>query len=139
MKKLLYTLAFAVMGITAGYAQNATKTKLTPEQRAEKAASAMQQRLDLTEEQKSKIKQIELDRLEQQAEFRKQGAEAMKANVEERKTAYKAHQEKINAVLTAEQKQKLAAYREEMKNKSKDRKDKFQKGPKGEKPEESQQ
>jgi len=136
MKRLLYTVAFAVLGFTASYAQKPERVKLSAEERAEKAASAMQQKLSLNEDQKSKIKQIELDRIKQFDEQRKKDAEAMKGKFEERKAAMKVHQDKINAVLTPEQQKTLAASREEikakMKERAKERKGKFHKAPKAE-------
>lgn len=121
MKKLLFTVAFAVLGFTASYAQRAERVKLTAEERAEKSATALQTKLSLSADQKSKIKQIELDRIKQHDELRKKDADAMKAKFEEKKAAMKAHQDKIDAVLTADQKAKLAASREEMRGKMKER------------------
>jgi DNA anti-recombination protein RmuC len=136
MKKLLFTVAFAVLGFTASYAQQTEKTeradrakrterrervKLSADERAEKSASALQTKLSLSADQKAKIKQIELDRIKEQDQARKKDAEAMKDRFEERKASMKAHQDKIDAVLTAEQKTKLAASREEMRGKMKER------------------
>ncbi|WP_461790524.1 hypothetical protein [Pedobacter sp.] len=136
MRKLLFTLAFAVLGITASYAQKNDRAKLSPEEKAEKIATAMQTKLSLNDDQKSKIKQIELDRIKQQGELRKTDATAMKGKFEERKAAMKAHDEKINAVLTADQQKTYAASKEEMKGKLKermrDRKGRANKAPKAE-------
>jgi len=139
MRKLLFTIAFAVLGFTASYAQKAERqerVKLSAEERAEKSASALQQKLSLNNEQKSKIKQIELDRAKQQEQWHKKDSDAMKGKFEERKAAMKAHQDKIDAVLTAEQKTKLAASREEakakMKDRARDRKGRSHKAPKAE-------
>ena len=67
MKKLLYTLAFVVIGFTASYAQKPgernEREQITPEARAERAADAWQKKLNLSADQKSKVKQIELDRI----------------------------------------------------------------------------
>ncbi|RZL31320.1 MAG: hypothetical protein EOO96_16365 [Pedobacter sp.] len=137
MKKLIYTVALVVMGITASYAQKPERQKLTAEERADKFATAMQQRLSLTEDQKLKVKQLELDRAKQNDELRKKDGDAIKGKMEERKALNKAHQDKLDAILTPEQRTKLAASREEMKSKMKDRKgdkgDKDRKGPRPEK------
>lgn len=124
MKKMIYTVAFVAMGITASYAQQAEKPKLSAEQRAEKAAVAMQQKLALTDEQKQKIQQIELDRIKKNDEWRGQDRSAMKDKMEERKAFAKANKDKIDAVLTADQKKILENSRHEMRDKLKDRRGK---------------
>jgi len=121
MKKLLYTVAFVALGFATSYAQRPAKTKITAEERADKAATALQQKLSLNDEQKSKIKQIELDRIKEHDALRQKDEAKMKAKFEERKAAMKVHQDKIDAVLTPEQKTKLAASREEMRGKMKER------------------
>lgn len=146
MKKLLFIVAFAVLGFTASYAQRPEKTeriqktervKLSAEERAEKSATALETKLGLSADQKAKIKQLELDRIKKHDGARKKDEATMKAKFEERKAAMKAHQDKIDAVLTADQKTKLAASREEMKEKmkerSKERKGRFHKASKAEK------
>ena len=138
MKKILYTVALVVMGITASYAQKlerperAGREKQTPEQRAERAATQMQQKLSLTADQKQKIQAIELERIKKNEEWRKKDEGAMKGKIEERKAYFKASQDKIDAVLTADQKKTLEASRAEMKDRMKDRKD--GKGPRGPRP-----
>lgn len=135
MKKLFYTVALVVMGITASYAQKAKGEKLSPEERAEKAATAMQQKLSLTADQKQKVKQIELDRIKKGDEWRKQDDATMKQKMEQRKTFAKETKDKLDAVLTPEQRKTLAASRDEMKERMKDRKgDRGQRGPRGPRP-----
>jgi protein CpxP len=136
MKRLLFTVAFAVLGFTASYAQRPAKVKLSAEERAEKSATALQTKLSLSDDQKAKIKQIELDRIKEHGDLRQKDAAAVKGKSEERIAAMKAHQDKINAVLTPEQQKTFAAAREEMKGKMKDRlkerKGKSHKAPKAE-------
>lgn len=133
MKKIFYTMALVVMGITASYAQKPGKEKATAEQRAERTANALQQKLSLTAEQKQKVQQIELDRIKKNDEWRTQDQAAMKGKMEERKAFFKANKEKMEAVLTTDQKKTLAASRDEMRDKLKDRKG--GKGPRGQRPE----
>ncbi len=118
MKKSLFTLAFAVLGLTASYAQK-NDHKVTPEQRAEKSASAMQQKLSLSDEQKSQIKQIEMEKFKQGEGLRKSTDVDSKntAQREERKAAAKTYQDKIKAVLTPEQQKILADTRVKGKDK----------------------
>lgn len=121
MRKLLFTVAFAVLGVTASYAQRPERVKLSAEERAEKSATALQTKLSLSADQKVKIKQLELDRIKKHDGVRQKDEATMKARFEARKSDMKAHQDKINAVLTPEQQKTFAASREEMKGKMKDR------------------
>lgn len=126
MKKLLYTLAFVVTGFTASYAQKTGKENgrapIAPEARAERAADALQKKLNLSADQRSKVKQIELDRIKKSNEWREKDRAAMKNKMEERKTFMKANRDKIDGILTADQRKTLAASRNEMRDKIKDRK-----------------
>ncbi len=132
MKRLFYTMALVVIGITASYAQKPGKEKATAEQRAERAATALQQKLSLTADQKQKIQQIELDRIKQNDQWRTQDRTAMRGKMEERKTFMKANREKLEAVLTAEQKKTLSESRDQLRDRVKDRRD--NKGPRGPRP-----
>ena len=124
MKKILYTIAFVVIGFTASYAQKPGKAqgkpKGTPEQRAEKAANVMQQKLSLSADQKSKVMQLELDRINKSDEWRKLDDGTMKTKGEERKAFMKANKDKMDAILTPEQKKIAEASRIEMRDKMKD-------------------
>lgn len=141
MKKLIYTIALVVIGITSSNAQEQGKRKLegregkerveghqrferddklTPEQRAEKAATAMQKKLTLTDEQKQKVKEIELDRAKKNEEWRNQDDKAIKNKMEERKAFMTASKEKIDKILTEEQRKTLVSAREAMREKMKE-------------------
>lgn len=122
MKKLIYTVALVVMGITASYAQKQKRENLNPEQRAEKYASNLQQKLDLTNDQKQKVKQLEIERAGKITEWRKRDVDAVKGKTDERKNYMKANREKLDAILTPEQRTKLNASRDEMKTKAKGKK-----------------
>jgi len=132
MRRLIYTVALVVMGMTASYAQHAGpagRERGTAEERAEKAATALQARLDLTAEQKQKVQAIELERIKKNDEFRKKDDVDLKAKMEERKAFMKVSKEKMDAILTAEQKTKLEASRKELMEKVKERRG--GKGPRG--------
>lgn len=138
MRKLIYTIALVVIGITTSSAQEPGKRKeeakqriegrerldrddkLTNEQRAEKAATAMQKRLGLTDEQKQKVQSIELDRIKKNEEWRKQDDKSIKNKMEERKAFMTASKEKMDKILTEEQRKTLAAAREEGKDRMKE-------------------
>jgi protein CpxP len=133
MKKLILSIAIVVIGFTAAHAQDSTRvrkapraTKFTAEQRAEMVSKTMQQKLALTDDQKQKVYQVELDRVKKNDEWRKQDENAMKGKMDERKAFLKASKDKMDAILTADQRKTLAASRDEMRAKMKDRK-----GPKG--------
>ncbi|MFA6277171.1 MAG: hypothetical protein WC622_10510 [Pedobacter sp.] len=133
MKKLILSIAIVVIGFTSVYAQDSTRVrkapkaaKFTAEQRAEMASKTMQQKLALTDDQKQKVYQVELDRIKKNDEWRKEDKTTVNGKTEERKAFLKASKEKMDAILTAEQKKTLAASRDEMRAKMKDRK-----GPKG--------
>lgn len=78
-------------------------------------------------------KLIELDRIKKNEEWRKQEESAMKDRFEKRKAFDKASKDKMDAVLTAEQRKTLEASRGEMRDKMRDRKG--GKGPRGPRPE----
>lgn len=122
MKRLFYTVALVVMGFTASYAQKAKHVKLTAEQRAEKESSLMQEKLGLTADQKSKIQIIQLERIKKTDEWRADTASRRdKSKMAERRAYAKANQEKVDAILTPEQKTKWNAEKAEMKEKMKNR------------------
>ena len=148
MKKLIYTIALVVLEITSSNAQDTGRKKfegragkealegrqrlerddkLTPEQRAEKAATAMQKKLSLTDEQKQKVQSIELDRAKKNEEWRKQDDKSIKNKMEERKAFMMASKEKIDKILTEEQLKTLAITREDVKVRMKDNRGKRQK------------
>jgi protein CpxP len=117
MRKLLYTLAFTVIGFTASYAQKVERKRFSAEERAEKYATSLQEKLGLTAEQKSKVKTLELDRFKAFEITRKKDSVAMKAKFEARKAEMKAHEEKLSKILNKEQQAKLSAERAAMEEK----------------------
>ena len=148
MKKLIYTIALVVLGITSSNAQEPGRKKLegrpgkegmegrqrlerddklTAEQRAEKAATAMQIKLNLTDEQKQKVLSIELDRAKKNEEWRKQDDKSIKNKMEERKAFMMASKEKIDKILTEEQRKTLTSAREDVKERMKENRVKRQK------------
>ncbi|WP_231491767.1 DUF4890 domain-containing protein [Pedobacter sp. Leaf170] len=131
MKKLILTMAIAVMGFTAVFAQDSTRRarrpmpNLTIEQRAERATNAMDKKLSLTADQKTKVYAIELDRAKKMDAFRNEDRSAMKDKMKSRKADMDASKTKLDNILTAEQKTKLDAFRAE----ARERGDKMRKGP----------
>ncbi|WP_208646835.1 hypothetical protein [Pedobacter jejuensis] len=123
MKKLILTMAIAVMGFTAAFAQDSTKrarrpmANLTAEQRAEKATGMMDKKLSLTADQKQKVYAIELDRAKKADAFRTEDRAAMKGKMKDRKAEMEKSKAELDNILTAEQKTKLDAFRAEAKEK----------------------
>lgn len=124
MKKIILTVAIALTAFTASYAQKGDRTRMTPEQRAEKVATNLKEKLSLTDDQKSKVYQLEVDRMKKEAELRKDNQEAMKSKMDSRKAFMKENDEKLEKILTADQKKAYDAMREERKTRMKDYKGK---------------
>jgi len=124
MKKVMLTLAIAVMGLSTVFAQNPTKRgkadgpKLTAEQRAEKVTNGLEKALSLTADQKTKVYAIELDRAQKIDAMRAENNGDMKDKAKSFKATMDASKDQLDQILTAEQKTKL----EDLKAKMKDRK-----------------
>ncbi|MDQ1138868.1 MAG: hypothetical protein ABWZ79_02665 [Pedobacter agri] len=123
MKKAILTIAIAVMGLTAAFAQDSTKRvrkpmpKMTAEQRAEKATARLEKELSLTADQKTKIYAIELENAKKVDAFRSADQADRKEKMKEGRATMQAQKAKIDAVLTAEQKTKMEAVRAEAREK----------------------
>ena len=140
MKKVILTIAIAVMGFTAVFAQDSTKRKLdmqkyTPEQRAERSTAMLDKKLSLTADQKTKIYQISLDRAKKMQEMYVAGKDGGKGKGKQMKADMDASNTQIEMVLTPEQKTKYDDMKQQMKGKMRDGgKGKMDKGQKDMKP-----
>ena len=102
MKKWIIGAALLVFSTLQLSAQQGKREQPNPEERAKKMTEKMATELALSEEQKSQILALNMDQAKKrQAEMDKEAAER-KAKQEE----MKAHKEKINKVLTEEQRTK---------------------------------
>lgn len=125
MKKLILTMAVAVMGFTAVFAQDSTRrtrrpmVNLTAEQRAEKATGMMEKKLNLTAAQKQKVYAVELDRAKKADAFRNEDKALRKARMKDHKAELEKRKADLDNILTSEQKTKLDAFRAEAKEKGK--------------------
>jgi len=123
MKKAILTIAIAVMGLSAAFAQDSTKRvrrqmpKMTAEQRAEKTTARLEKELNLTADQKSKIYAVELENAKKMDSWRSADRGDMKGKMKDRKEAMQAQKAKIDGILTAEQKTKMEAVRAEAREK----------------------
>lgn len=128
MKRAILTVAIAVMGFTAAFAQDTTRKarrempKMTAEQRAEKATASMEKKLSLTADQKTKVYQVELDRAKKMDALRTGNPADMKAKRGEMKASMDKSKADLDNILTPEQKTKMETIRAEQKEKMKDRK-----------------
>ena len=123
MKRAILTIAIAVMGLSAAFAQDTTKRarrqmpKMSAEQRAEKVTARLEKELNLTADQKTKIYAIQLENAKTMDTWRNADQGDMKGKMKDRKAAMQAQQGKIDAILTADQKTKMDAFRAEAKEK----------------------
>lgn len=130
MKKVILTIAIAVMGLTAAFAQDSTKRvrrpmpKMTAERRAEKATARLDKALTLTSDQKTKIYAIELENAKKVDSWRTADQADRKEKMKEGRAVMQAQKAKIDGVLTADQKTRMEALRLEAREKG----DKMRKG-----------
>lgn len=112
MKKLLLACAILSLIALSAEAQRADRHKGhgTPEEMAERMAERMAEKLNLSEEQKKEIYALHLERATQRA------AE-MKAQREKMQAERQAFQERMDAILTPEQKAQWEQSKKEMREK----------------------
>jgi Spy/CpxP family protein refolding chaperone len=121
MKKLLIIAAIFTMTFAGAFAQRGQggprggqqKESMTPEQRAERMTNKMTEELGLSEDQKQKIYQINLENAEKRQVQREAMVEERKAKREEMQAQTKAQNEQIEAILTPEQKTKWEEVKKE--------------------------
>lgn len=109
MKKLFLSLAIAALSITAGYAQHTgPKARLSPEEKATKSTAKLEEKLALTAGQKQKVYAIELDKFRKSEDLHQHAKENKQSGKLQHDALKKETDVKLNALLTAEQKKKLA-------------------------------
>jgi periplasmic protein CpxP/Spy len=116
MKKLLMIAAiFTIVSFSADAQQQRKRgqERVSPEKRAEMRADRLSEQLDLTEEQKTKIYEIHLERAKAQQELGETRREQMKEQRESRQDVRKEQQAEVENILTPEQKQKWQELRNE--------------------------
>jgi len=130
MKRVLWMIAvICFIGFGAEAQQEQKKREpMTPEKVAERMTERMAKELDLSEEQKKEVYALHLENATKRAE-------EMKAHREKIKEAQKAQQEKLEAILSPEQKAQWEAKKSEAREKrSQWQEKKRQDGNKGERP-----
>jgi protein CpxP len=113
MKKWIIGAALLVFTSLHVDAQDRKRVQPNPEERAKKMTEKMATELELSEEQKAQVLALNLEEAKkQQAEFEKAAAERKAKRAE-----MKAHQEKVSAVLTEEQRTKWEEIKIEQRDK----------------------
>jgi len=113
MKKIILIL-FLMTGVTALVkAQDTTKVKKTPEERAEHMVKVMQKKLDLTADQTKQIGTVLTDRADKMAQI-----EGVKGFRMAKMQAMTDADKKIEAILTDSQKKTYAQMKADMKEKA---------------------
>ena len=112
MKKALLVLAVCFLASFSAEAQRTDRPKreFNPEKWAERITNRMTEELSLTEEQQKEVYALHLERMTDRAE-------AMKAQMERMKAEQKETREKLEAILTPEQKAKWEESRSEWREK----------------------
>jgi Spy/CpxP family protein refolding chaperone len=121
MKKLLMIAAIFTMTFAGANAQRGQggprggqqKESMTPEQRAEKITTKMTEELGLSEDQKQKIYQVNLENAKKRDANRATMEEERKAKRTEMQAQNQAQNEQIEAILTPEQKTKWEEVKKE--------------------------
>lgn len=108
MKKALLVLAVCFLASFSAEAQRTKRAprEFNPEKWAERITNRMTEELSLTEEQQKEVYALHLERMTDRAE-------AMKAQMERMKAEQKETREKLEAILTPEQKAKWEESRSE--------------------------
>lgn len=99
MKKLMIITMLLSFGFIAHAQQTSKREMPSPQQRAEKMTERIAEKLELTEDQKLQIYEINL----KNAEKRQEEMVQRRAGQEERRTEMKKQQDDIKAVLSPEQ------------------------------------
>lgn len=121
MKKVLIICALLFSVITFAKAQDGDRKMPTPEERAERTASQLTKKLNLTEDQKAKVKTIFLDQATTMMKMREESKGDREGMMAKMKTINEANDVKINAILNDDQKKAFAEWQTERKENMKKR------------------
>lgn len=125
LKKLNLTLAvMLIFGLFAvnSYAQNSDqpKTKKTPEQKAEKMAKKMQEKLSLSDAQYKSVYDLALNTINQRASLKANGSDKETRRAE-MKSLMEKQESQLKTILSSDQWTKWESLKTEMKNKHKNK------------------
>lgn len=113
MKKWIIGAALLAFTSLQVAAQQGKREQVNPEERAKKATEKMATELGLSEEQKSQILELNLEQAKRRQAEMDREMELRKARMEE----MKAHQEKVQQILTEEQRTKWEEIKQEQRGK----------------------
>lgn len=134
LKKInLSLVVLLILGLFAvnSYAQTNDKVQKTPEQKAEKIAKKMQERLSLSDAQYKSVYELALSTVNQRASLKNMDKEARRT---EMKKLMETQETQLRGILSSDQWTKWESLKSEYKNKHKDKKGKHDKSKKKEKP-----
>ncbi|MEI9810409.1 MAG: hypothetical protein WDO16_22430 [Bacteroidota bacterium] len=123
MKKVIVTMmvaAFAALTIQAQEIPERKREEFKPMEKEKMFNKKELASLNLTEEQKTKMKSMNQDLRKQMEDLKKQDNLTVKESREKMETLRKDHQEKFQAMLTAEQKAQMEKDKEARKEKGKE-------------------
>jgi len=121
MKKVLIICGLLFSVITFAKAQDGDRKMPTPEERAERTAAQLTKKLNLTEDQKAKVKTIFLDQATAMVKMREESKGDREGMMAKMKTINEANDVKINAILNDDQKKAFAEWQAERKENMKKR------------------
>lgn len=107
MKKLLYTLAFILIGFTSNYAQT-TQAASKYVKVANAEVAKLETLLKTTDDQKYKLFDLELERQNRRGEMKELGENATEEQKASMKQWYRDYPARLKAILTPEQYEVLA-------------------------------
>jgi periplasmic protein CpxP/Spy len=115
MKTSIIAIVFGILVSATAFAQQRPeRSRMTPEERAERISARLTEDLELTEEQAEEVKSIHL-------KYAKQAEAEREARMQAMKEQHAAMEEEMKAVLSEEQYQKLEEKKEERKSRWEER------------------
>lgn len=104
MRALILTLAILIGVITSGFSQNTEgRQKRTVEERATLMTESMAKKMNLSADQKTKVYQLNLEKVKQMEKLRADNAKERKGRFEKQKEMRAENDKKLEKVLNADQ------------------------------------
>ncbi len=121
MKKLMIICGLLFSAVTFANAQAGDRKMPTPEERAERSATQLTKKLNLSEDQKAKVKTIFLDQAAAMTKIRTESKDDKAGAMAKMKALNEENDVKINALLNDDQKKAFAEWQTERKDRMKNR------------------
>lgn len=121
MKKLMIICGLLFSAVTFANAQTGDRQMPTPEERAERNATQLTKKLNLTDDQKAQVKTIYLDQAASMTKAKAESNGDKAGMMAKMKALNEENNAKINALLNEDQKKAYAAWQAERKEKMKNR------------------